>query len=254
MNTKSILSVVGLVVLGILAVPAEAQLIVDISSKAESGQLELGGTLSNSEIDYDGQYAGGGDVDRSVLGVYAAYGISARADFYIGAGYILDTKPQQLPEDGDGFLVAAGTRCLVMERDRLYVLAYGQLQYVSEDYGSESYVSGAARFHGYYGDVVVTREADATSLEVSLGVVGKYVLADTLSVYAALEAVPYCDGESDVSYDSIAYTGTDNIEYERDSIINVRFGAHVDLQTWLLRAELTTLGEQGLRIGAGKRF
>jgi hypothetical protein len=243
--------VVLVLALSLVAIPAGAQLIVDPTARADVGVTEAGAALAISEVEYDE-----GDIERQVLGVYGAYGVGDWFDVYGVLGLIIDAEPSDWGDSGDGFMLAVGARSALRQIDSWTFLAYGQLQYITEDYGSES----ASDVDGLGDPVSVSADAEGTITELILGGVARYDLNDQLSLYGGIDLIPYSDGEADVSVNvsgggPIAGLGADDsFDFERDNMIGIRGGATYDLASFWLRAEIALLSEQTFLLGAGTTF
>ena len=91
---------------------AFAQLIVDPQGDVGAENVELNTVLSFSEIEYDADGRGGGEVERTILGISAAYGLQPSLDLYGELAYILEAELENGSDD-DGFFAwsrAAGSR------------------------------------------------------------------------------------------------------------------------------------------------
>ena len=255
---RFIVSTIATSVLVWLALPADAQQIIHPARKASPGQLEFGAVAGLSMIEYDGDGGeGSGDIDRKLMGGYGALGLMELVDVYGTLG-IFTAEPEDWDDTGAGWLIAAGARSAFKLNDQFSIHGYGQLQYLSEDYGETSESES-----GYYASASSKMEATGTFKELLLGGAVRFTPVENLGVYAALELIPYSDGEVEVDASttvSSLYGGTHSesvsqtADIERDGLIGLRLGADLVVGQFYGRGELALLSETALLIGAGIAF
>lgn len=220
--------VVGLAVVfvSLMVNAVSAQLIADTTRQAASGRLEVGAALSVSEIAYELDNSGGsGDIQRTILGGYAALGLSDQLDVYGAIGIIAKSEADDSNDSGTGFLLAGGGRLDLMEINVVDVSAYAQLEMISEDYGDG---------------------IDGTLMEIAAGVVGTVAVNDQISVFGAVDIFPYSDGE----IEAMGF----KVDFERDSLFGLRAGGTLELGQIWLRGEIAIVGETAVTVGAGTSF
>lgn len=216
-----------------LTAVAPAQLLVDPASSAGYNMYEAGAVLSLSTVTYETDDFGNGDIERTILGGYSAFGVTDLIDVYGALGMIALTKPEGWPDDGVGLLVAVGSRVAVLQEGPLRVHAYGQVQYISEDYGS-------SKFDG---------RLEATLLELNLGTTVNYALSEFIEVYGGLDLIPFMDAE----FSNATSRFDDSLE--RDVFFGLRGGVRYDIGRGIwLRGEIALISETTLSVGAGTRF
>ena len=212
-----------------------AQFVVDTSLNLAKGGYEAGVAFGLTEVEYDSKDLDDPEVQRTWLGAYGAYGLNDRVDAYAAAGLIVKSEPQKNWDDsGSGFLMIVGARGLVARMEKADINAYGQLTYLTEDYG-ENNEQGAKT------------EADASITEVAAGVTAIYAVNPTWSVYGGLEVTPFSDGEVEASNRH----GSQDFDIERDSAFALRGGARVQLERFWLRGEVGLLGETTFLFAGG---
>lgn len=246
---------VGLFTVGLAIGTASAQLLVDPSSKVDTGKIEVGAMMNVGKTEYEADGGGSGDIKRTIIGAYGAYGINDMIDAYGGIGLIAKAKPEDSDESGSGFVFGGGVRAAVFSQDKLTVMVYGELHYISEDYGEYS-ESGTIPYRGPWS---ITHTIKGSGMELAGGALAKYAVTPEVTVYGGLELVPFSSLEIE---DDVEVTGLDPDDYDaggstdvsRDSMFGIRFGATYQMQAILLRAELAMVSEQTFTIGAGYRF
>jgi len=223
----------SLVALAILSTQVQAQLFVSPTEKAEPGRWMFGGLVGMATVEYDADVGVSGDIERTLVGGYAARGVNDTLDFFAGGAYIpkAEAEDYYLDDDGDGSMVGVGLRARINALTAIQLSAYGQLHLISESYGS---------FPGVGGDV------DGTITELLAGVATVLEL-EQLALYGALEVVPFSDGEID-----FPFFGT--VDIERDSLVVVRLGGNMQLGESIVRAEIGLGGEQTVTVAFGKQF
>jgi len=210
-----------------------AQLIVNPAVRAVAGHVEAGGILSMAEVDYELGGRGDGTIERTVFGTYGAYGMCSCFDVYGVLGFIIESEPDGWHDSGTGFILSGGSRATILDMDPFYLMAYGELRYIDEDYGENESV-----------------DMDGYVIETLFGATANYYLMDNLGAYAVLEAVPFSDGEVEASGRGISLDD----DIEREDPFTVRFGANYHVDLWTFRAELALLSEQAVTVGAGLSF
>lgn len=223
---------------GLLVASADAQLLTDVAGKAEDGQIETGGAFCFSETDYDSGDLNDPSVKRLTVGAYAAYGLMEWIDVFGSAGYIINAEPDDWSGSGSGFIVAGGARSAGFDLDPITVRGFGQLGYISEDYGSSN-VQGV-------GDA----DGEATILEFLIGALAEYAANDELSFFGGLEIVPWSDG----TVDTKGRGWSRDFDIERDNRFGIRAGGRYRFDAWWVRAEVTLIDEMAFTAGGGIAF
>ena len=231
-------SLAGMVLYGVLAATAAAQLVVDPARKAEEGAFETGVVGGLSTIEYEDDIDG--DVKRLFVAAYGAYGINELIDAYGALGYTLKAEPEDWDGDGSGFFIGLGGRGLVADLDPVSLHAYAQFSYVSEDYGSSD-----IREHG-----LQNVDGEGTLWEIGGGLIAKYLFSDELAGYAGVELVPVSEGTVDLS--TRGWSG--DYDFERDTFFTVRGGVEYDMDGWWIRGDVAFGGELAFMVGAGTGF
>lgn len=231
--------VIGLFVVGLAVCTASAQLVVNPVGKTDAGKFEAGAALLMSTIEYDG----GGDINRTMMGGYGAFGINDMFDAYGSAAYSFKSDIDDVDGiDGSGFVLSGGVRAKIFVQNQLSVFAYGMLQYWSETYDGKAY---GGKF-----------SIDISAIELGAGALVAYQVMPELSVYGGLELMPFSSGESETTYNG-HHTGDmddDDGDVDRDTIFTIRGGATYNMGSYWLRGELAVGGETAFLAGAGVSF
>ena len=193
---------------------AQAQLLVDPHIKTNPDKFDLNIGLSFSEVEYDVDGGGDTSVDRRIIGVAGAYGLTGSTDLYGELGYIIEAEPEN-GNDDDGFLLGLGVRGNLLVEDEVSVIGRAGLRAISESYGGG---------------------VDADIFELELGAVGRFDLNRDLSLYAGVDLFPFTEGEVD--------TGRSDVDFDRDDLLGLRFGADYRLEKLAFVAELALIGEE----------
>lgn len=229
-----------------LSAPAGAQLIMNPSSLCDVGGVELGPALGYSKITYTGDGDGDMDVERTLTGIYGAWGLNDWFDVYVALGFIAKAEPEaddlHWNDSGNGFLADAGIRGVNYENDLLSVMSYAQVSFISEDYGETS-------------EEGVKYLPEAEIFEATLGAIVKGYVADRLAVYGGLEFTPYTDGKVKVKTQLEGEPShTESDEIERNTPITLRAGANYEFDRWWLRGEIGLIGETSFLLAGTVRF
>lgn len=209
----------ALLMAGLFTATVSAQLIVNPIGKAGVGQIEVGGAAAFSTIEYDG----GADIERLMMGGYAAFGLNEMLDVYGSLAYSFKAEPDNSSGvDGSGFVCSGGARAMVFTQKPFSVHAYAMAQYWMETYE--------------YGST----DVDVTGLEIGGGALVAFEVSPELNVYGGLELIPYSDGESDPG----------NADVERDGIFSLRGGATFSMGNLMLRGEVAVGSETAIIAGA----
>ncbi len=239
---------------------ASAQWFSDPSGILDEGAFRADLSFSLNETDYELKDAGlrlDIPVERQILGVTLAYGISDAVDVFLAAGLILDAEPQIRDDDlrwrdsGDGYLLSAGARGVLYRQDQFSLMGYGYVQHIDEDYG---------RLRDEYDFFIETTRLEADRTELALGVLGRYDVTEEFHVYAGLEVILVDDGDLNVKFTEENLVTEDvfrervTFDMDRDDILTARAGAAYQAGNALLRAEYAFLGEETLTVGVGINF
>jgi hypothetical protein len=214
-----------------------AQFIADTSRGVAEGAWEAGAAVGLTEVEYDNNDLDDPEVQRTWIGVHGAYGISDRVNAYGVVGLIVKAEPDDWDDSGSGFLLAAGARGTVAELERGAINVYGQLTYLTEDYGEDEVEN-------------VKTEGEGSITELAAGATATYEVNDAWTVYGGLELTPFSDGEIEVSQQG----GSRDFDIERDSMFALRGGARMRLERFWLRGEIGLLGETAFLFGGGMDF
>ena len=170
--------------------------------------------------------------------------------------------------DGDGFIVAAGLRNKIWERDRFALHVYGQLSFWRESYdATATYVSSPVYAAGASVEVLPppdpvpeptkyteTYDIDMRGAELDAGLIGAWT-GKRYTVYAGLDFLAYSDIEADLdatSSDGTSYSDKSNVE--RDKSVSFLLGLKASFNPGFLVVETHSLGETSLRVGVGVAF
>ncbi|MGD9874479.1 MAG: hypothetical protein AB7T27_09435 [Kiritimatiellia bacterium] len=264
MNRAALLMFAATLSIAFCAWSANAQLIADPVGITEVGYFEGGGMLMRSTIEYEEE-----EITRNIVGGYCIYGLNDYIDIYGSLGISASVEPEGWDDSGHGYIFAGGMRGFIWGDGPLSIYAYGQLQYLAEDYGeyTEKFDDG-----DIYQEATVG--AEASLIELITGVMAEYALSEQFMLYGGLELIPISDGEAEASMDydlhvddegmtsveHIVAETTEAIGYEesydvkRDLPAVVRGGARFNIGNWFIRGEIALGGETAFGIGAGIKF
>lgn len=242
------------VVLLCTAVGSQAQLFVDVSSRAEARQGQVGGVLGYASSEYD--YYVMNNLERLYTGLQGAYALTDRMALLGAVAYLNSTTEVHSERknsayvmtdnvDGDsGYALALGARGTVWRKDAVDVVLYSQLAYFDESYGTYSKTKKGA-----------PSITDLTS-EFTEWTIGA-MLTDRLGAYSyyyGAELIPYSDGK--YSFDSIinGRPGFSTLAAGREGWVTLRAGARYDFPRFWVRADAAVLAEYSLGFGVGASF
>lgn len=228
------------VVLMLAPFVAEAQMLVKPIDALGERATHASGIFMVSEIDYEskGNSTSDSEIERKLLGVELAYGISPTFDIVGQVALIMDSEisGSSTLEDGEGFNLGGGVRGVFWRHGNLKVGGFGNLIYQTESFeGSVASVS---------------YEAELTMLEMHLGGGVLFDLNQTVQPYAVLDLVAYDDGDSETKVGTYSADGS----FERDDMMCLKLGIEISLEDLDIRPELTILGEQTFAIAVGASF
>ena len=211
----------GVVILCMAVNIASAQQLTPTQHKNDEGKWTGSPLLSLSEIEYEVDGGGDGEIERTILGGAFGYGLGPLLDLYIEGGYILEAELGSGSDDGDGFLLGSGVRGIIYSENHFEFFGKGGVRYISEDYGDS---------------------VDGDILDVELAGVARYALKNNLGVYGGVDLIPYSDGEIEI--------GRGDADIERDDILGLRIGVEGTVNSVILNAELALVSEEGLILRA----
>lgn len=211
----SALSLVGLLV----PVTGSAQTLVETHTTAGRGNSDLGFVLMQSEIEYDVDGGGEGEVERRLIGASFSHGVDESIDIYGEVAYIIEAEAEASSDDGDGFLLGVGVKGLLHQDQQFSVVGRGGFRYIDEDYGGSS---------------------DATIYEIELGAIASYALTDRSNLYGGIDIYPISEGELDGNFG--------DTDFERDDFLSVRFGSDIGLGRVSINPEIAFIGEQAFML------
>lgn len=198
-----------------------AELFVNPIGNTGMGAKEISAHFGTSEVEYEFDGGGSGDVERTFLGATITFGNSATMDWFATFSYTLEAEIEGLPDDDTGFIFGGGVRSKLKSSPDMNVHGYGQLLLIDEDYTSG--VSG-----------------EETS--IMLGVAAAKGLSPEFVGYAAFELNLYSDAE------------VEGFDFERDDLFGVRVGGNYDMGNFMLNFNLSLIHESGFFISGSKPF
>ncbi len=209
---------------------ASAELLASAASKAEADTIEVGAAFISSTVTFEATGYVDSDIERQMIPVYVAYGVSDTVDVYAGVAMILKSsfKDSNVGE-GDGLGWGGGFRGDLPFGDDFTLRGYAQFLYISEEYTDQS-----------------NRTFEGSGWFADLGVLAIHELSDEFNVYAAFEIAPFDDFE--------VKERTTTIDVERADLLTMRLGAKFNMDTFFIRGEAAFAGEESFTIGAGMNF
>jgi hypothetical protein len=223
METKAkLIPILTGAMLALSSVNVSAEILLNPAAKTAAGGLDVTGAFISHSTDYEVDGGGEFDVDRTVLGISAAHGLSDKLDIYGSLGLSADVEYEN--SDGDGFILAGGVRGGLPVNAGVDLGGYAQLTLFEEDVDSID-VSGWDVRVG-----VLARGAEQT---------GKF------SFYGGLELIVLDDFEAD--------TNGGSSDFEYDDIVGLRLGAQLngDLP---LHLQLGLMHESSIMLSASTTF
>jgi len=227
---------------------AQAQLLANPVGVLQAGQFEAGGEVAMTTVEYELDSDGGddeGEVKRTLVGGYGAYGLNEMFDLYGMAGFIFKAEPEDWDDSGNGFLFGGGTRALIFSGYQLNVHAYGEFRYLSEDYGEEE---------DEHRGIKITREGSAKGYEVAAGALVAFQPMDEWCLYGGLEVAPFASQDLEIESKAQGQSEDDSIDIERESILGLRGGGMYKVDQYFIRGEVGLLNETSFSIGGGATF
>lgn len=228
-NPLTLISILISLGAGLLASPsALAQMFTDPLSVA-GPRTQVAGVFSSSDIEYE-DAGGTADIERKILGVEMAKGLSSAIDGFAQFGLIMDSSVDNFKDDGKGYTFGLGGRGLVHREATFRVSAYGAFTYQSEEFKGDNY------------------EVDLTTYDLHGGGVIGFAATPKVMPYGGLDLVLLSDGEFKVKSKG---RGTSKDDIERDNMVNFKLGSLFTLTSAIFRAELTIIGEKTFTLAAG---
>lgn len=199
---------------------AHAELFVNPVTKNKTGASEISVHFGSISVDYE---AGGSsfDIDRTFLGASYIHGLDSSLDVYGTFSLTLESEIENVPSDGDGFILGGGVRGAIPNDMGVDLSGYGQLLLIDEDYGSG---------------------LDGEELAITLGIAASKALDTKIKLYGALEFNLFSDME------------INSTDVDRNDFLGFRLGANFNLGQYLLNANMALAHESGIFISASNRF
>ena len=198
------------------AQPAAAQVLVDHQALDAPGKIDVAPVLSFSSIEYEGDSRGGAEIERTILGLSAGYGLSPDLNAFGELGYSVESSFEDGGDDDDGFILGTGLRGVIARQDKLSLRGYGGLRYINEEYGGDS---------------------KGNLFEVYGGLVARGQVRQEIGLYLGIDIVPFSDGEIE--------SGNREFDIERDDLIGLRLGGDYAIKGIVLSAEFPLISEEG---------
>jgi hypothetical protein len=179
------------------------------------------GAFSFSEVEYDAKSTI--DVERKILVGGYSQGLGADYDLILQAGLILESKYENIDDEGKGFLFGGGSKFQIHRDHGLVVTGYGLFNYLNEslEVGDE--------------------ELKVTVWDIHGGAIALFPLpGKPIQPYAGLDLAIISDGEID-------FLGSES-DFERDDLINIKLGLNWATGSITVRPEFTIIGEQTVTI------
>ena len=223
----------ALVMITLQAPRAHAQMFSDPLTVA-GPRTQVAGVFSASEIEYEGD-GSSDDIDRKILGVEMARGLSGAVDGFAQLGLIVDSEIGGF-DDGQGFTFGIGGRSVVHKETAYRVSAYGAFTYQSEEFDEKSI------------------KVELTTYDLHAGAVVGFNATPVMMPYAGLDLVLLSDGDSKVKIKGGGTYDNDDDDIERDDILNLKIGGLFNPATPTVRAEVVLMGEDTFTLAVGTFF
>ncbi|MGD8642353.1 MAG: hypothetical protein PVG89_17070 [Gammaproteobacteria bacterium] len=219
MNKTLIKLVVGVFSV-FVANSAFAELLVNPVSKTSMSGMELSGHFGSSSVEYE-RNGVSGDIDRTFLGVTAAYGASRSFDIYGTFSYTIEAEAEGIPGDDTGYILGGGVRGSIPNDMGFTLHGYAQLLLIDEEYGFS---------------------VDGEETSIMAGVVASAPLNKDIKIYGGMELNLISDME------------INSADADRDDFLGFRFGANFDTGSFLVNVNTALIHENGIFISMSQPF
>ena len=174
-------------------------------------------------------------MERTWLSFHDAVSLTDRLELLAAIAAILKAEAEGFDDEGDGFALAGGLRYRVWQQDASALQAYGQFLYLEEDYGHID--NGSVR-----------QDREATSSELTLGMLYLHEFAGQVTLFGGVELIPYSDGELEITIDNPVQRISEDLDAERDDIVGARMGLRAVLGSVIVQGEVALGHEESFRI------
>lgn len=202
-----------------------AEILVDTTVINPPSAVNIGPTLSLSEIEYENEDGNTFTVDRKVLGLGLVYRFDSSANLLLQMGYTFETEFEDSNfDDGTGYMAGIGVNFAFYRSRKVSFVGYGLLDYVKDRYE------------------IGRHNIDMDIMDFHLGSTVLFKLGPVAGLFVGVDLVPYSEG-------SLDYYNRE-LEIERDDSFNVRFGMQFALPNAYVTPEVVLNGEQTFSLKA----
>ena len=202
---------------------ANSQILVDTVSLNTMGELYLGPALSFSKVEYNDQHDNLFEIERKTVGLGLVYKINPSVGLLFQAGHTMKAEYKNSSlEDGKGYMLGAGANFLMYRHNRLSLIGYGLLNFVSDEYKP--------------------KKVEMEVTDIHLGLLTAIRGNNVVTFYGGFDLVPYSDGE--LKYKKY------KADVERDDLFNLKLGLDFTLPGVNLKPEVTLFGEKSFTLAA----
>lgn len=200
---------------------AMGQIVVDLAHVNGRLDPELSLGLSNVRYKYESDYSE--TTRRTIVGLGLSIGVVPGMNLILQTGLVPDTNIGN-DVDGSGYMLGAGFNGVFMDRKPFMLIGYTIFNYIRENYWVRPKVTEEARLS-----------------EAHVGFLARFRLTERAYFYAGPDAVAYSEGK---------LAADDNeggkIRYKRDKMVNLKLGFMVAMGRYIIKPEITALGEESI--------
>lgn len=224
----------------LLFIPA-ARAVSVMPPPVAQGEKEVGLQFDlQNTIEYEAAQWGSGEAERQILSIYGAYKMA-----FLTVGFINKSTVESRGWEGDGTALGLGVRQEVWHQDANGATLYGAFNYFKEEYDigvSEPAPMNASPDDPSYNPLSdLSGKVEFEGKEISVGGVLSH-RAEKFTLYGGLEIVPYSDLD------------LEGVSVDRSDIFTLRAGGIMDLEGFLLSADIQLIGAETIRLGVAHTF
>jgi hypothetical protein len=231
---------------------AQSQTFHNIGYMGEEGASNIGMSFMTSETNYETEAGSLFDLDRKLFGVDVGLNMGDDLAVFGTVGRIISTELVDYRDfKGEGFQFGFGAKTAAYKGEKAHIVPYGQFSYLNEEMTYKASDAAATKI-----------KADGDAYEFIVGAIFKLVSNPRFSPYFGFELFPLNKGEIKFKEDVTAVgTGSTaiaadarTIEYKRDDVLNIKFGASALFGNFSLRGEAIMISETTFLFGTSFLF
>jgi len=206
---------------------ANSQIMVN-PTKLSKGSTLIEGGLSFADIEYAHEGSNDVDVDRKIIFAGISTPLSSSVDLMGQFGFIIEAEFEGVQDEGTGWVLGFGPKFVASETTDYRIFGNLFLNAIKESYDLNV---------GELEVAIWDLQASAT--------VEFIVSSSTIKPYAGIDLLLKSDGE--VAFGSI------KSDIEKDDLLNLKFGATLNLDSVAIRPEATIFGDQTFTLAFSAR-